>query len=328
MRASILLRSAWLRALTWLAALPVLSGVCFSVGANPLPGSGTFTHVQSPSPAFCEQVQTMLCEQIVQYTEATGRLEFDLFFWSFLWGEHFDAARLSVVWPSAWGFVEAGVCGGAHGSVDVQGNRATVNASWLPDCPTFGAAAILAARIVLDVTGPGSLEYDYYQPNDFTLGCPPQEQPFVPLEALAGAQAGVECDYCYQDCDFDYLCHPRLTPSTLDIAVPQGLSDQFTIQVIAYGDWDPCAPSFSATENWMGLEVEMLSEYEYLLTLTVDTQGLALGEYSGWVKGEAECRGCTRVNLTVADSQGIEEPSEDPPREAPKSWGGIKSLYR
>jgi hypothetical protein len=34
------------------------------------------------------------------------------------------------------------------------------------------------------------------------------------------------------------------------------------------------------------------------------------------------------VNLTVADSQGIEEPSEDPPREAPKSWGGIKSLYR
>jgi len=79
----------------------------------------------------------------------------------------------------------------------------------------------------------------------------------------------------------------------------------------------------------MGLEAEIISEYEYLLTLTVDTQGLALGAYSGWVTGQADCRGCARVNLTVTDNQGIEDPREDGPEPvAPKTWGGVKTLYR
>ena len=308
--------------------LPLVSGLLFTVGANPLPPSAIFTHVQPPNPTFCDQAPSMTCDQIVQYTEATGQLEFDLFLWAYFAGDRFNAVRVTATWPTSWGFVGASLCNGAHGSIDVQGNRAVVDASWLPDCPTLDTGVSLVARIVLDVTGYGEFNYNYTEPRRVTWGCPPSEHT-EDLATLVEARAGVECDYCYADCGFQMLCHPQLTPATLDVEVPRGLSDQYTIQAIVYSWEDPCTPSFTGTESWMSLGVEQIDWATYLLTLTVDTQGMEMGEYSGWVIGEDDCRGCTRVNLTVTSSQGIEEPADPGPEPGvPKTWGGVKTLYR
>jgi hypothetical protein len=295
-------------------------------GANPWPEYLMFTHVQPPDPTFCDRISTMRCDEIIQYTEATGQLEFDLFLWRWL-GYSFDSLAVTATWPATWGFVEASLCNGGQGSIDVQGNRAVVGASWLPDCPQV-ADAFLVARFVLDVTENGEFEMGN-GPQYLIVGCPPYERN-EDLELWAPAEAGVECEYCYQDCDFDHVCRPGLSPRTLDITLPQGCSDRYTLT--GYSGADPpeymCPPSFSVTEGWMESAVEPLGEFEYRLTLTVHTQGLEPGDYSGWVTMEQDCRACTRVNLTVTDSQGIEEPDEPVPPVDAKTWGQIKTLYR
>jgi hypothetical protein len=319
----------WATGLGLVLGIPwlLISALVLPAGANPTPSSVAWVHVQAPNPAFCQQVQTLPCDQIVSHTEATGQLEFDLFFTARFLGDHYDGAEFGVTWPAAWGFVEAGICGGAQGSVSVYGNRAMALASWLPQCPELDSNAVLVARIVLDVTSHGRLEYNG-QPLLVIWGCPPDENR-APLEWAEGAEAGVECAYCYDDCHFDYHCRPELTPETLDITIPQGDTDQFTIDVDAVGDPQPCVPAFSGTESWMAVGVEQINWYTFLLTLTVDTQGLGPGEYSGWVIGQSECRGCTRVNLTVIGSQGIpDEPADSAPPGVPASWGEIKNLYR
>lgn len=308
----------------WFVGL--LVGIVSTAGANPIPDSAIFTHVQSPNPAFCDQVSTLDCEAIVQYTEATGRLEFDVFLWPlFYMGEQVQDLHFTATWPASWGFVEASLCNGAEGSIDVQGNLATVSASW-PDCPTMGADAFLVARIVLDVTEHGEFAYRYDLDYGITWGC--HEYPPTWLGALEGAEAGIECGYCYTDCGFQMLCHPQLSPATLDVEIPRGLSDQYTIDAIVYSWEEPCTPSFSGTESWMSLAVEQIDWERYTVTLTVDTQGLGPGEYSGWVIGEDDCRDCTRVNLTVTHNQGIEEPEDDRPPDPSTTWGQIKTLYR
>jgi hypothetical protein len=312
----------------WLLVLPLLAVLVGPVAANPIPDSAVFTHVQPPNPTFCDRVSTMDCEQIVQYTEAIGQLEFDIFLWPvFYTGEEVEALQFTATWPTSWGFVEGSLCNGAEGSINVQGNLAAVSASWLPECPTMGTDAFLVARIVLDVTGHGEFTYRYDLGCGVTWGC--NEYPPFPLGALVGAEAGIECDYCYTDCGFQMTCHPQLSPATLDVDVPQGLSDQYTIQATVYSYEYPCTPSFSGTESWMSLAVEQIDWDIYSLTLTVDTQGMELGEYSGWVIGQDDCRGCTRVNLTVTSSQGIAEPGDEaaPPGDA-TTWGQIKTLYR
>jgi hypothetical protein len=309
----------------------LLVGAALPAGANPLPSNAIFTHVQTPSPSFCSQGLPFTCEQIVQHTEATGQLEFDIFLWSMMggMGYSFDAVRVTAQWPASWGFVDADFCGGADGSLDVQGNRLVVDATWLPDCPVLGTGVYPIARIVLDVTGHGELTYLYTEPNDMTWGCPPDEYQ-EGLGALIGAEAGVECDYCYEACDFDMMCVPHLTPTTLTVEVPRGLTDHYTIDAVVPSYEAPCSADFFPTASWMAVEAQQMDWENYRLTLTVNAQGLELGEYSGWVIGQADCRGCCRVNLTVTDSQGIpdEQPADGSPSGDVTSWGAVKNLYR
>jgi hypothetical protein len=311
-----------------LAALALfLAAAALPAGANPLPATGIFTHVQAPNPSFCAP-HPFTCEQIVQYTEATGQLEFDLFFWSFMSGSVFDAVQVTAQWPASWGFVDADFCNGADGTLDVQGNQLAVNATWLPDCPVLETGVYHFARIVLDVTGHGELSYSYTQPHSVMWGCPPGEHAET-LGALVGAEAGVECDYCFEQCDFDMQCIPRLTPTTLAVEVPRGLTDHYTIDAVVPSYEAPCQAEFHPSANWMTVATRQIDSENYRLTLTVNTEGLELGEYSGWVIGQADCRGCCRVNLTVTDSQGIPDgPADGTPPAAPVSWGAVKNLYR
>jgi len=327
MRAFSVPRSAWSRFLPGFLVVTALAGACGSVAANPLPPSAMFTHIQVPNPAFCENAPPMTCDQIVQYTEATGLLEFDLFLWSYFTGDRFHAVRVTATWPVSWGVVEASLCNGAHGTIQVQGNRAVVDASWLPDCPTLETGVALVGRVVLDVTGHGTFDYSYTEPRCVTWNCPPNGYT-DDLAALVGGTAGVVCDYCYADCRFQTLCRPELTPAVLNIEIPRGLSDQYAIEAFTYFWDEPCSPSFLGTESWMSLAVEQVDWMRHRLTLTVDTQGIEVGEHAGWVIGQEDCRGCTRVNLTVTDSQGIEEPDEPTPPGATTTWGEVKSLYR
>jgi hypothetical protein len=312
----------------WVCGL-LLSGVLATAGANPIPATALFTHIQQPNPEFCDLVSTMPCEQIVQYTEATGLLEFDIFLWAVPYtGQEFDAVQFTANWPTSWSFVSASLCNGAEGSIDVQGNRAAVSAAWLPDCPTMGTDIFLVARLVLGVTGRGELTYRYDAAHEVIWGCPPSEYGET-LGALVGGEAGIECDYCYVDCDFQLTCHPELTPAALNVEIPRGLSDHYTIDALVYSYEDPCTPSFSGTESWMSLAVTQMDWSLWRIILTVNTQSMDLGQYSGWVIGQDDCRGCTRVNLTVTSNQGIEEPNDEPaPPGEPKSWGTIKALYR
>jgi hypothetical protein len=309
---------------SWFAVTVLLAGLAAAAGANPIPPTAIFTHVQPPDPAFCIQAPPMACEQIVQHTEATGRLEFDLFLWSYFPGSEFHTVRLTAMWPPSWTFVEGGICAGGQGTVVAQGHRAEVSASWLPDCPRLDTGVRLIARIVLDVTDPGEFAYSYQEPHTATWGCPPDDYS-EPLAALVGATAGVECAYCDENCDFELACAPHLTPTTLVVDLPAGQSGVYDIEALVPMWEHPCPVEFLVTESWMALEVEPIDPVTYRLALTVDTSGLPAGEYAGWVRAASECVDCCRVTLTVSGSQGIEdEPGPGPPT----TWGALKTLYR
>jgi hypothetical protein len=311
----------------------VCAALCLALpwfaGANPLPPTAIFTHVQAPDPTFCDQSPLMHCAQIVQYTEATGVLEFDLFVWTFFAGQQLDAVQLTAEWPAEWGFVEGSLCNGAHGTMNVQGHRAVINASWAPDCPTMETEVLLFGKILLNVTDRGEFGYSYSGPHTLTWGCPPNEWT-EELAAFVGAEAGIECSHCYTDCGFDMVCLPEMTPHTLAVELPQGQIGEYGIDVTVWMWEQPCPINFIPTESWMALGVEQLDWEHYRVSLTVDTSGMEPGEYSGWVRGESDCVDCCRVVLTVLDSQGIEEEpveKEDLPGTV-GSWGRVKNLYR
>ncbi len=300
--------------------------------ANPLPEAVLFFHVQPVDPLFCATNTITTCDQIVQYTGDTGLLEFDLFVMQLV--EPLDTVIFSLQtvlqWTPGWTLMDWEFCHDGIGTVDVAGDEALVDITWW-GCPQQINEVFLAARFVVDVTGHGHFGQLEFLPSTLVLRCPPEE--FILQPFTAPAEAGVECAYCFQPCDFSSPCNPQPDPTVIDLTLVQGQTAQRWIDVpISGGDYVwPCPVTFVCTEDWMTVEAAEVEFNHWLLTLTVDTAGLPTGPYEGWVRMEDQCVGCTRVNLQVLTSTGVPDenghfPTGEPPVQ--NTWGQMKALYR
>jgi hypothetical protein len=317
-----------------LLVLPaVLWGTPQPAEANPLPEGAILTHVQPVDPDFCNQCPITACDQIVQYTEETGILEFDLFVYPPGYEPDLTISRLEglVEWPPQWQFIDYELCEGGQGTILVNGNQAQLDIAW-PACPQMNGEVFLVARFIVDVTGYGSLGISELGAA-VDLHCPPDEYEMWAVGAVA--RAGVECSYCYTPCDLGWPCEPHLSPGVLELEVTEGESVRGQIHVYITGsDPDfPCGPNFVATESWAALDVEWTDWNLCEIEVTADASALDRGIYEGWVRGEGDCVGCTRVVLTVLPgAQGVwdddREAGEPQDPGTAVSWGRLKTLYR
>ncbi len=298
--------------------------------ANPLPSGVILVHVQPVTSDFCSTNPITDCEDIVQYTDASGTLEFDLYIQLLEFEPPISYYSLNTVvqWSPGWALLDWEFCHDGTGSVDVVGNEATVDIVW-PSCPQAEGEVFLAARFVVEVTGYGKFGTLDWNESTVFVGCPPLTYSSFPF--LAAAEAGVECSYCFVSCTFEGPCQPVPDPAMLDLSVIQGQASVSEIHIPVFGGltW-PCAVSFVPTEDWMTFSYEEIGWNDYMVTLTVETAGLEPGFYEGWFRAEDACVGCTKVNLEVLPPVNA-VPGDDPTTGPPvvrSTWGTMKTLYR
>lgn len=291
--------------------------------ANPLPGGMVIVHIHEPDPGFCANPPVTHCEEIQQYTEMTGLLQFDLFIYSEMlpYGV-VTGVESTVGWPAEWICVEAGLCASDGGSVDVVGNEAAIFAEFTTADPELFVFPF--ASFLLEVTGEGLIEaLDEVM---MRTGTPPNET-WEWIDMVPG-HAGVSCGYTYMGCDYNAPCRPSLSPGELVFELPEGASSQQMIYAEAF--YTPeCVSAFDVIGDWLSLVVDEVGPHEWELTVTADATGLGAGEYTGWVRGEAQAPRCTSVTLLVTpqtqDIPGDWGPDTDA---LDTTWGALKSLYR
>jgi hypothetical protein len=307
-----------------LLLLPVwiLAGMPQPLTANPLPEAILLIHTQPVDPDFCANpIRT--CDEIVPFTEATGLVEFDLFFMPAGLNPPVEMNTFEAVvqWTGAGAIVDWQICNIGGGTVQAMGNEASLDLYW-PFCPVVEDEIFLIARIVVDVGGYGQFRVSEGAPCRIGVGCPVPEyiEPW-PLPATAG----VVCSYCFMPCTFQSPCRPSPDPEFLYLDLRQGEIVQRDIHVDVHGGggvW-PCPTGFDTTEPWMTVGAIELAMNEWLATLEIDTSALDPGHYQGWMRAAADCVGCTRVELDVRPpNTGV---SEDP---SSTTWGRVKTLYR
>lgn len=294
--------------------------------ANPLPTGLIFVHVQPPVENFCEINSITMCDEIVQYTDATGILEFDLYLMVPLgMPMTYYGLQTSLAWPASWVFLGWEACHGGEGWFDPIGNGGALNITW-PSCPTTENEVFLAARFVMQVTGYGKFGGADWGEATVTFDCPPDE--YSEIIFMTAAEAGVECAYCFQPCDFGSACKPVPDPAELFLSVVQGQSaeSQIHVPVLGGGFTMPCTPFFHTTADYMTVTYEEIGWNDYMVTLTVDTEELATGFHQAWFKAVDTCTGCTRVIVEVLPPvNGV--PGEDPGQPTLSTWGAMKALY-
>lgn len=297
--------------------------------ANPLPDAAVLIHVQ-PAVGSPEPTTITSCDEIVQYTEQSGYLEFDVFVYALSFqGMPISQVAFGLEWPADWTLYSTEVFHDGEGGITQTGpGQADLDVTW-PSCPILEDQVFLVGRLVMEVTHPGSLVTDLNWTPAGHYGCPPQTCEFY---AMAGeGQAAVVCSYCAIPCDLHDPCRAELSPPTLELDALQGETTQGVIDATVHGGDGsmPCPITFDATAPWISLDTEWFDWYTVTITVTADATGLATGTHACWVRGLHECVGCTRVLLTVeASSQGV---PEDPPVPGPAqqvSWGTLKGLYR
>jgi hypothetical protein len=310
-----------------LAALTIALIVAFPAHANPVTEFVVFVHIQQPDPDQCENNPITSCEDIVQYTTEMGVLEFDLYIWTYLSEPPMHSLEAALVWPQSWEFLEWEVCNLGQAEFELTSTGANVSMAW-EHCPPMENNLFLAARFVLDVTCEG-----YFTRDDWMVWsyCPPEDWSSM----FWRGHAGVQCSYNYLPCDWEFVCSPSFHGlNELHLEVLQGESVQESLE-LGSCDCDQELLDIHDTERWMALEVEWLSSWEGIVTLTVDTSGLEVGSYEGWVVADGSGQGgfvsCVKVYLDVLPSaQGIPD-EDDLPNTGDieeMSWGKIKVLYK
>ena len=321
-------RSRYVRSALLVTVL--VTGAVWTAGANPLPEGAFMVHVQQPAATSCASWPATTCEEITQYTSASGLLEFDLYLYPLAYGElPVNTAVFECAWPPDWGFVDAELCGGALGSIDPGGATALISATW-PDCPPVVDGLFLVGRVLLDVTNHGSFIAYCDTGSELVFGCPPEIATEWFLEGRA--EAGVTCSYRFVDCLFQGVCQPEVEPQAVVLEAPAGGSAQAVVTAYIHGmhGLEPChGLMFETTVPWLDYSTEWVAGDECAVTLTVDASALEPGDYSGWLRAINETVACTHISLEVLGAQGVPDP-ELPPTEDSRevSWGRVKTLYR
>lgn len=288
------------------AALPAL--------ANPLPDMLVFTHVQPYDASGPPDIQD--CDEIVQYTFDGGALEFDIYVQRYFVEEPLELYEFSLDsdWPEDWTLTGFEFFHEGVGDVSAAGGSLHLEATYW-NCPGFAGELVPLARVFATVDGYGEF------PGAggaalLTDGCytgTPQE---IYVE---GAQAAVECGYCYQDCGFAWFCVPHEQTEGVGLTVVEGAAVGTTIEFSSGdGSGQVCDTLFETSEDWLSIEVEQVSNTYYSVSVTADAENLSQGEYTGWVSAEtAACKACTRIDLTVYATTAAET----------SSYSAVKSLY-
>lgn len=308
---SLLVSGAGLLLLFWLSA---------PCSANSFPESLLLTHVQ-PVTGSCETSITR-CEEIVRSTSEVGLLEFLLFFQPIYWQlmeEEVTIWRLhtTLTWPENWQLIEFDPCWG-DGTLDPYGSEHDLviefgNWYWpCPDLPIGYHEVFLVARIVLDVGGPGRLDY-YGFDNAVDLGC--QGDYFTSYAYGMHAEAGVDCEYSRDTC-LQHKCYPAFRDPDLYLTAPTGGVAQGRAMFSSYWCYyltvDPRA-------DWATATIEEIDVETSELVVTADATGLAPGTYETWIQvADDWVARCLHVVFTV-------EALTPAPA---TSWGSVKSIYR
>jgi len=317
--------------LCWSLALVALLAGATGVQANVTPPTKLLIHVQPWDwvPNHCDLPGVQSCSDVVQTTAAMGEL---------LVVVYMDCGGLfppgvimsldfTLEWGWSWGWYwwlgEIANCTDAQFSYEDLGNALTLHFDW-PDHPYPEGFMPLCAFM----TYAGG--HDCIQIADdanIRWGFRSRWEEF-PIPGKA--ETGVECEYaCLRNCsNWDLNNVPQLTPEELRFEVPQGQEAEGLLQSVVSGHAGDC--SFDATESWVALGVTQTSNHTHEVRVTVSTAGLAVGEYEARVRETCDARDCSRIYLTVTEpSQSI--PDADaliPDGTMPKTWGGVKDLYR
>lgn len=324
------LRASWVACpRTWIVGLAALLVGAAGVPANVTPPTMLLIHVQPFDPSYCDLPGIEGCEDLAQTTSESGWLLAVVYL---VCGYSLPGSPVSLdftlQWSPGWGFGGVANCTDAEFSYDYDyGNRATLHFDWPehayvePFMPLCAFELDVAVHDCVEVLGDATIQWTdghgwwWYE---------------APVPGRA--EAGVECEYaCLVSChDWGYVCAIHLAPEELSFELPQGAVGQGLLQSVVTGC--TAGPSgFDATEPWVTLEVTQTSGTTHDVGVTVNTAGLAVGEYEARVRATYDTRDCSRIHLTVTEPDPQTIPADEtPPAEdaQPRSWGGVKDLYR
>jgi hypothetical protein len=283
--------------------------------ANPLPDSALLIHVHPWDPVFCQNNPISGCDQVVQYSEIEGDVEFDVFLanpYGFI--APFSNASMTVGWPEYWQFTSFEDCLG--GDVTISGGEHQVGLQIAYASPIAPGSWLLVGRIRMQVSGFGALSFA-----DVSFG--------GPFYGIVGpAEAGVECTYSCLDCsNLMPFCGAHVEPGLLELHVPQGGTVTGTMSAWAsWGGGMPCPVQFMETADWMELDVAWDEYYcQAELTVIVNATGLAPGVYPAVIRAVSQVVYCVSVLVDVEPVSSVPDPD---PVTRSSSWGGIKARYR
>ena len=299
-----------------IAALTIGMGIVTgNASANPLPDSALLIHVHSWDPGFCQDNPISNCDEVVQYAEIEGDVEFDVFLanpYGFI--SSFANASMTVSWPQNWQFTSFESCSGGTVTMNPGDHLVGVQIDYQP--PFVPGPWACLGRFRMQVSGFGALAFSSVSLGGQFWG------------VVGPAQAGVDCTYSYLNCgNLMPPCGARVQPDLLELHVPQG--GTVIGHMTAWTGWTgamPCPVQFMEMADWMELDVEW-DEYYYQadLTVTVNAAGLAPGIYPAVIRAVSQIVYCASVLVHVEPVSSV--PVSDPITRA-TSWGEIKRTYR
>lgn len=297
--------------------------------ANVAPESAILIHVQ-PVSGTCETTITN-CSEMVRTTNEEGLLEFFIFFFkSFSWWDQqlcIHSLQADLVWPESWQYIDFDPCSGS-GWIEPTGSTHLLEMSWwntmIPDEP---AGVFLVGRIILNVRGPGRLDFVNLIANPVELvdaaqsGC--WGTPFVTQAVGVDAEAGMDCEYTTMNCAGHEVCvaeffEPELVLSALTGGVAHGQVEFWAENYMG----ELCDLAIDTRADWAEAEIEYSSPGHAYLQVTADASGLYMGVY------QTEIQLSEELYFHVARCLPVVFTVENPTPGRRASWGWIKSIYR
>jgi hypothetical protein len=288
------------------------------ISANPLPPGVVLCHVHPWDQYFCNQNPISDCNDINQYSEAVGDVEFDLYYIGM--AEQIESISLEIGWPSNWTFVDFENCSEGFPLWDAYPDHCNLEWYFVPPVEWVPGEPFLLGRLRLDVGGFGSLIWI----NGWCEGEPMGHDVW-----LGPAMAGVGDCFCYTNCaGLGLACGMAMDPEILEIDVDIGETAEGLLSgPVRFGNFgEVCPVEFVCDEPWVMLTVEWPEVYWADITVTVDATDLPLGHHTAVVRAESECVDCSEVIVHVREPSGIGD--DEPALYETVSVGKIKNLYR
>lgn len=305
-------------------------------GANVAPESAILIHLQPVSGTCTTSITD--CNDIVRTTTEEGMMEFLLFFcrmWSWS-GEEIELSSLhaDLVWPESWNLILFDPCSG-WGALHADGSSHALDMEWSPWCPVLlddMMAIYPVARLVMEVNGPGRLDFLHPTSNPVTLGCYGDQ--FVTYAVGVDAEAGMECEYTQTLCGGNEYCVATFDPPELALAAPPGAAVWGEVGLRAIGPtMQLCPLNIDPRAPWAQAEiVPQPPSAIAILRVRAEAAGLTEGVYQTSIQLSSAIwpvARCLPVTFTVAPSAaGPTVPGDRPPEVRLASWGAIKEVYR